>query len=134
MRLPFLLILFPLISLRFAGADDFSSAADSSVSGSAIIHEINLARKNPALYASYLEELRSRYDGNFLVLGGMPGSTGKKGLEAWRKPFDSFILRDHYNLSSYRPGCAKGRPTIAPIRRPAGAGTEGVTEVAPRAE
>jgi uncharacterized protein YkwD len=46
--------------------------------------EINLARQNPALYASHLEELRSHYDGNFLLLPGhakIRTQEGVRGLD-----------------------------------------------------
>jgi uncharacterized protein YkwD len=38
-------------------------------SGAAVIREMNLARQNPALYATFVQELRSRMNGNVLVLG-----------------------------------------------------------------
>src|ERR1044072_3234352 len=43
---------------------------DDSASGRAVVREMNLARQNPALYATYLKELRSRINGNSLVLPG----------------------------------------------------------------
>jgi uncharacterized protein YkwD len=42
---------------------------DNSASGAAVVHEINLARQNPALYATLVQELRARMNGNVLVLG-----------------------------------------------------------------
>ena len=42
---------------------------DDSASGRAVIRELNLARQNPALYATFVQELRSRMNGNVLVLG-----------------------------------------------------------------
>src|ERR1051325_3097601 len=61
MSLRFLALLAMLIPLNFVTADDLSSGASSSVSPSAIIREMNLARQNPALYASYLEASRPFY-------------------------------------------------------------------------
>ena len=42
---------------------------DAAASGSAVVREMNLARQNPALYATFVQELRSRMNGNDLVLG-----------------------------------------------------------------
>src|ERR1017187_3922117 len=57
-------------------------AGEECVSGSAVIREMNLARQNPALYASYIEELRSHFDGRFLVLPGHMRLCTKEGLGA----------------------------------------------------
>jgi uncharacterized protein YkwD len=43
---------------------------DDAASGRAVIREMNLARQNPALYATFVQELRSRMSGNVLVLPG----------------------------------------------------------------
>lgn len=42
---------------------------EDSASGRAVIRELNLARQNPALYATYIQELKSRMNGNVLILG-----------------------------------------------------------------
>ena len=42
---------------------------DNPASGSAVVREMNLARQNPALYATFVQELRSRMNGNVMVLG-----------------------------------------------------------------
>ena len=58
---------------------------EDSASGRAVIREMNLARQNPALYATFLQELRGRMNGNVLVL---PGSTRTlpfiRFLNSWR--------------------------------------------------
>jgi uncharacterized protein YkwD len=43
---------------------------DDAASGRAVIREMNLARQNPTLYATFVQELRSRMSGNVLVLPG----------------------------------------------------------------
>ncbi len=49
-----------------------SAKEDEGVSAGTVIREINIAQKNPPLYATYVRELRSRYDGGSVVLpGGM---------------------------------------------------------------
>lgn len=55
---------------------------DERVSASAVIREMNLARQNPALYATYVEELRSHFDGKFLVLPGRTRLVTKEGVRA----------------------------------------------------
>src|SRR3954463_4184961 len=42
---------------------------DEATSGAAVIREMNLARQNPTLYATFVQELRGRMNGNVLVLG-----------------------------------------------------------------
>ncbi len=58
-----------------------SPASDRS-SGSAIVREMNLARQNPAVYASYIEELRGRFQGTLLVLPGRVPFRTKEGTRA----------------------------------------------------
>jgi uncharacterized protein YkwD len=55
---------------------------DERVSPSAVIREMNLARQHPALYATYLEELRSHFDGEFLVLPRRTRLVTKEGVRA----------------------------------------------------
>jgi len=43
---------------------------------------MNLARQNPATYASFLEDLRSHYNGRFLVLPGQTKIYTREGLGA----------------------------------------------------
>ena len=61
MRLKFLLFALTLLLPNFVTADELSWGAGASVSPSAIIREMNLARQNPGLYATYLEESRLSY-------------------------------------------------------------------------
>lgn len=51
-------------------------------SGRAVVREMNLARQNPALYASLLKEVRSRMTGNVLVLPGRTQIRTKEGTGA----------------------------------------------------
>ncbi|MFL6541312.1 MAG: CAP domain-containing protein [Chthoniobacterales bacterium] len=59
-----------------------ATAAPTETSGSAIVREMNLARQNPALYATYLEELRASFQGNLLVLPGRTAMRTKEGTRA----------------------------------------------------
>jgi uncharacterized protein YkwD len=73
-------LLLPLLLTAF----QFTYAANDSaspVSGNAVIAEMNLARQNHALYATYLEELRPLYSGNLLLSGHMRLRT-KEGVRA----------------------------------------------------
>src|SRR6476620_10867205 len=55
---------------------------EDSASGQAVIREMNLARQNPALYATFVQELRSRMNGNQLVLPGHTRIHTREGTAA----------------------------------------------------
>jgi uncharacterized protein YkwD len=55
---------------------------DDAASGRAVIREMNLARQNPALYATFVQELRDRMSGNVLVLPGHTKIRTKEGTAA----------------------------------------------------
>src|ERR1700740_1162100 len=55
---------------------------NDAASGSAVIREMNLARQNPALYATFVQELRSRMNGDVLVLPGKTRIRTKEGTAA----------------------------------------------------
>jgi uncharacterized protein YkwD len=61
----------------FAAEDETDSA-----SGRAVIREMNLARQNPALYATLVRELLGRMNGNVLVLPGHTRIRTKEGAAA----------------------------------------------------
>ena len=65
-------LLFGLFSpLLFAANPRVSPGDSDRVTGTAIIHEINIARQNPTLYATLLEQIRQNYAGRIRL---MPGS------------------------------------------------------------
>jgi uncharacterized protein YkwD len=66
-----------LVSPLFAAEKESDSASDG-----AVIREMNLARQNPARYASFLQELRTRMNGNALVLPGGTRIRTKEGTAA----------------------------------------------------
>lgn len=70
------LVIFTVPSL-FAAEKNAAAA-----SGRAIIRELNLARQNPALYATFVQELRSRMNGNVLVLPGHTRIRTREGTAA----------------------------------------------------
>src|ERR1700738_3694485 len=55
---------------------------DDAASGRAVIREMNLARQNPALYATFVQELRSQMSGNVLILPGHTRIRTKEGMAA----------------------------------------------------
>lgn len=71
--------LAPLLTSSFLA---IASAAPNDNSGSAIVREMNLARQNPAQYATFLEEIRANYQGNLLVLPGRIPLRTKEGTRA----------------------------------------------------
>lgn len=65
-----------------AFAKEEKSANAGSTSSRAVIREMNLARQNPALYATFVEELRGRMSGNVMVLPGRTRIRTKEGTAA----------------------------------------------------
>jgi uncharacterized protein YkwD len=74
------LLVFPLISIL--SVCGIASADTGGVTAAALVREMNLARENPAAYAGYVEELRSHFAGNQLVLPGGTVVRTKEGLRA----------------------------------------------------
>ena len=52
----------------------------SDISGAAVVQEMNLARQNPALYATFIEEWRGQMQGNLLVRPGRIPLRTKEGI------------------------------------------------------
>jgi uncharacterized protein YkwD len=72
-----------LVLSVFSTMSAFAAKVETdSASGRAVIREMNLARQNPALYASFVQELRSRMNGNVLVLPGHTRLRTKEGTAA----------------------------------------------------
>jgi uncharacterized protein YkwD len=72
------LLLFLLALPAFASDEK----EDGGASGRAVIREMNLARQNPALYATYVQQLRSSMSGNTMVLPGHTRIRTKEGTAA----------------------------------------------------
>jgi uncharacterized protein YkwD len=75
--LSFLLCLSYAAQSAFAGNE--KSTGGGSISSRAVIREMNLARQNPALYATFVEELRERMSANLMVLPGGTRIRTKEG-------------------------------------------------------
>jgi uncharacterized protein YkwD len=70
------LSLFTALPALAAGKDDDVTSAR------AVIREMNLARQNPSLYATFVQELRSHMSGNVMVLPGHTRIRTKEGTAA----------------------------------------------------
>ena len=80
------LLLFAL-AIHPAVAGKEKPGDSGSTSSSAVIRELNLARQNPALYATFVEELRGRMNGNgmngnVMILPGQTRIRTKEGKGA----------------------------------------------------
>jgi uncharacterized protein YkwD len=82
MRRSSLSLLFLAFLVHPALANDEKSVDTGSTSSRAVIRELNLARQNPALYATFVEELRGRMSGNVMVLPGHTRVRTKEGTRA----------------------------------------------------
>ncbi|PYJ10098.1 MAG: CAP domain-containing protein [Verrucomicrobia bacterium] len=62
------------------GGEPQSDAGNTS--SRAVVREMNLARQNPALYATFVQEVRDRMSGNVMVLPGQTKIRTKEGTRA----------------------------------------------------
>lgn len=80
MRIPFYsVVLLVVLALPAVASEE---KEEGGASGSAVIREMNLARQNPASYATFMRELRSSMNGNTLVLPGHTRIRTKEGTAA----------------------------------------------------
>ena len=82
MRSASLSLLFLAFVVQPALATEEKSMDGGSASSRAVIRELNLARQNPALYATFVEELRGRMRGNVMTLPGQTKIRTKEGTGA----------------------------------------------------
>lgn len=82
MRRWFLHLLFLLFVAHLSLAGEEKSGDGGATSSRAVIRELNLARQNPALYATFVQELRGRMNGNVMVLPGQTRIRTKEGTRA----------------------------------------------------
>lgn len=72
-------VLHPAVTVE---ARDAKSENAGDTSSRAVIRELNLARQNPALYATFVEEGRDRMNGSVLVLPGHTRIRTREGTAA----------------------------------------------------
>lgn len=70
------------LSFAEAKSQSHSTRPDDTISAAAVLRELNLARENPSLYASFIEELRPHFQGNILALPGRTMLRTKEGVAA----------------------------------------------------
>ena len=77
-------LFFRVLAVSFVGGLLFNGStlfADQPTAAE-IVREMNLARQNPAQYATYIAELRSHFRGNLLALPGRIAMRTKEGTRA----------------------------------------------------
>ena len=103
MRSHFLFIL----PICLSASATIAATDDNSVSATNLVREMNIARQNPAAYASYIEELRSHFDGKCIVI---PGSTRVRTKEGTRALDDAIRFLRHARPESplaFSPGMSR---------------------------
>ena len=122
MRLKFLAALFLSV---FATLPAFATEKDDAVSGRAVIREMNLARQNPALYATFVQELRSRMSGNVLVLPGHTRVRTKEGTAALDDAIRFLKSAQPLPPLSFSPGMSRAAADHCADQADGGFGHEG---------
>ena len=75
--------LFCVVGCSLLLASEYPAVPNGEgVSASTVLREMNLARQDPALYATYVEALRSRFDGRSIIFPGSAKWRMKEGLGA----------------------------------------------------
>lgn len=82
MRPSALSLLFLALAFHPAWGGEARSRDAGNTSSRAVIREINLARQNPAQYATFVQELRDRMNGNVMVLPGHTRIRTREGTRA----------------------------------------------------
>jgi hypothetical protein len=104
---------WPLLPLLFAANPDLLPRDSDKVTGTAIIREINIARQNPTLYASFFEQTRQNYAGRVrLMPGRLPVCTQEVSMQ-WMRRYDSCATHDHFQRLRSRRACVQPRLIIA---------------------
>jgi uncharacterized protein YkwD len=98
---------------------------DDSASGRAVIREMNLARQNPALYATFLKELRSRMSGNVLVLPGGTRVRTKEGTAALDEAIRFLQSAQPLAALTFSPGMSRAAADHCADQANGGFGHEG---------
>jgi uncharacterized protein YkwD len=85
-----------------------ASSETERVTANAVIREMNLARQNPTLYATFVEDLRSHFNGKFLVLPGQTRIYTREGLGAVDEAIRFLHSANPMQPLALSPGMCKG--------------------------
>jgi uncharacterized protein YkwD len=115
----FVLIAHPLF------ASEEGSADSGNASGRAVIREMNLARQNPALYATFVQALRDQMNGNVLVLPGHTRIRTKEGTAALDEAIRFLRSVSAQNALTVSPGMCRAAQDHCADQASGGFGHEG---------
>src|SRR5256885_3170047 len=115
---------FSLVIFAISPAFAAEKNADAA-SGQAVIREMNLARQNPALYATFVQELRSRMSGNVLVLPGHTRVRTKEGTAALDDAIRFLKSAQPLPPLSFSPGMSRAAADHCADQADGGFGHEG---------
>lgn len=96
---------FALAATSFFAANQTAIASEG---GAAVVREMNLARQNPAQYATYLEEIREQFNGNMLVRPGRIPFRTKEGVKAVDEAIRFLRNASPRQPLVYSPGMSRG--------------------------
>ncbi len=96
----------PLFVLSLALAANVARA--ENVTAAAVIHEMNLARRDPAAYAANLEEVRARSDAHRLVISDQYKVASKEGFRAIDEAIHFLKKAAPVQLLALSPGLCRG--------------------------
>jgi uncharacterized protein YkwD len=123
MRLQLSALLFLSI---FSGLPAFAGEKnDDAASGRAVIREMNLARQNPALYATFVQELRGQMNGNVLVLPGHTRIRTKEGTAALDEAIRFLRNSQPLSLLAFSQGMSRAAADHCADQAAGGFGHEG---------
>ena len=120
----FSILLFALVAQPILASEE-DSADSGNASGRAVIREMNLARQNPALYATFLQELRNRMNGSVLVLPGHTRIRTKEGTAAVDEAIRFLRSASPQNALTLSPGMCRAAQDHCADQAGGGFGHEG---------
>ena len=109
MSRPAFALILAVAATTFFAANPIATASetDGGASGSAVVREMNLARQNPAQYATYLEEMRGQFNGNMLVRSGRIPFRTKEGAKAVEEAIQYLRSASPRPALAFSPGMSR---------------------------
>ena len=101
-------LLIAFAATSFFAVNPTATASEGGASGAAVVREMNLARQNPAQYASYLEEMRGQFNGNLLVRPGRIPFRTKEGVKAVDEAIRYLRSASPRQPLAFSPGMSRG--------------------------